>query len=48
MEDGAQNLIPELIKMINEYPVHWEAATAFQDATHIIDSGLEAHLESES
>jgi len=39
MEDGAQNLIPELIKMINEYPVHWEAATAFQDATHIIDFG---------
>ncbi|PWY87433.1 beta subunit of fatty acid synthase [Aspergillus heteromorphus CBS 117.55] len=34
-----RNLIPEIVRMIAHEPVHWEKATAFPEATHMIDFG---------
>ncbi|KAG9248120.1 fatty acid synthase subunit beta dehydratase [Calycina marina] len=36
---GAENLTPEIVQMITELPVHWESATKFQGATHVLDFG---------
>lgn len=33
------SLASELVRMITNQPVHWEQATSFPDATHIIDFG---------
>ena len=33
------NLIPVIVRMITEEPVHWMEATSFHDASHIIDFG---------
>ena len=33
------NVIPTLVRLITKYPVQWETATAFPEATHIIDFG---------
>ncbi|KAA8642645.1 uncharacterized protein ATNIH1004_011590 [Aspergillus tanneri] len=33
------NVVPEIIHMVAKEPVHWEKATAFAGATHIIDFG---------
>ncbi|PYH98069.1 malonyl CoA-acyl carrier protein transacylase [Aspergillus ellipticus CBS 707.79] len=34
-----RNLIPEIVSMIAHEPVHWEKATTFPEATHMIDFG---------
>ena len=36
---GRTNLIPLLVKLITLDPVHWENATSFPNATHILDFG---------
>jgi len=33
------NVVPALIRMITNDPVHWEKATVFPEATHILDFG---------
>jgi fatty acid synthase subunit beta, fungi type len=33
------SIIPELVTMITQLQVHWEAATVFPNATHILDFG---------
>ena len=33
------NIVPLLVEMITHLPVHWELATQFSSATHIIDFG---------
>ncbi|KAF1987054.1 beta subunit of fatty acid synthase [Aulographum hederae CBS 113979] len=33
------NIVPELVRMITKDPVHWEKATVFPQATHILDFG---------
>jgi len=33
------NIVPLLVDMITHLPVHWELATQFKGATHIIDFG---------
>ncbi|KAK4236035.1 acyl transferase domain-containing protein [Achaetomium macrosporum] len=33
------NVVPALVHMITENPVHWEKATVFPEATHILDFG---------
>ncbi|KAF8473168.1 fatty acid synthase beta subunit dehydratase [Kalaharituber pfeilii] len=38
-EKGSDNLLPELVRMITNLPVHWEKATIFPSATHILDFG---------
>ena len=38
-EDGSDNIVPALIKMITSEPVEWEKATVFPKATHILDFG---------
>ncbi|KAI5794515.1 acyl transferase domain-containing protein [Peziza echinospora] len=38
-EKGPDNLVPELVRMVTNIPVHWEKATVFPSATHIIDFG---------
>jgi fatty acid synthase subunit beta, fungi type len=38
LEKGT-NLVPMLVHMITHLPVHWEQATHFTGATHIIDFG---------
>jgi len=37
--EGEENVVPVLVRMITQDPVHWEKATAFPKATHIIDFG---------
>lgn len=37
--EAANNVVPELIRMITHDPVDWEQATVFPGATHIIDFG---------
>jgi fatty acid synthase subunit beta len=40
IRDGAEhNVVPTLVHMITQDPVHWEKATEFPGATHIIDFG---------
>ena len=38
-ESSSENIVPDLIRMITHDPVHWEKATAFPGATHILDFG---------
>lgn len=38
-ESQSTNIVPELVRMITHDPVHWEKATAFPGATHILDFG---------
>lgn len=33
------NIVPALVRMITRDPVHWEQATAFPNATHVVDFG---------
>ena len=37
--DGQQDIVPTLIRMIVSETVHWEKATLFSNATHVIDFG---------
>ncbi|KAI5795298.1 acyl transferase domain-containing protein [Peziza echinospora] len=46
-EKGPDNLVPELVRMVTNIPVHWEKATVFPSATHIIDFGLVVTPDSE-
>ena len=36
---GDESIIFELVNMTTQQPVHWEAATVFPGATHILDFG---------
>jgi fatty acid synthase subunit beta len=38
-EENSANIVPSLIRMITHDPVHWEKATHFPKASHIIDFG---------
>ncbi|KAH0541502.1 beta subunit of fatty acid synthetase [Glutinoglossum americanum] len=38
-EEGSKNVVPILVRMITHDPVHWERATTFPNATHILDFG---------
>jgi fatty acid synthase subunit beta len=38
-EETKGNVVPLLVRMITHDPVHWEKATVFPKATHIIDFG---------
>ncbi|KAI9873400.1 MAG: beta subunit of fatty acid synthetase, partial [Pleopsidium flavum] len=38
-DDGDENVVPALVRMITQDPVNWEKATVFPKATHIIDFG---------
>lgn len=38
-QEGVENVVPVLIRMITQDPVYWEQATTFPKATHIIDFG---------
>ncbi|KAI9782572.1 MAG: beta subunit of fatty acid synthetase, partial [Geoglossum umbratile] len=38
-EEGNNNVVPALVRMITRDPVHWERATFFPKATHILDFG---------
>jgi fatty acid synthase subunit beta len=33
------NIVPDLVRMITHDPVHWEKATVFPGATHVLDFG---------
>ncbi|ETN42931.1 uncharacterized protein HMPREF1541_02089 [Cyphellophora europaea CBS 101466] len=35
----AKDIVPDLVRMICQDPVHWEQATVFDGATHILDFG---------
>ena len=36
---GDENVVPTLVQLITQHPVHWEKATAFPGATHVVDFG---------
>ena len=38
-DEGEENVVPALVRMITQDPVNWEKATVFPDATHLIDFG---------
>ncbi|KAF2865921.1 acyl transferase domain-containing protein [Massariosphaeria phaeospora] len=38
-EEGSDNIVPSLVRMITKDPVNWEKATVFPKATHILDFG---------
>ncbi|PQE17936.1 fatty acid synthase beta subunit dehydratase protein [Rutstroemia sp. NJR-2017a WRK4] len=38
-EDVQGNIVPTLVRLITHDPVHWEKATVFPGATHILDFG---------
>ncbi|KAL2196888.1 acyl transferase domain-containing protein [Corynascus similis CBS 632.67] len=38
-EEVDGNIVPSLVRMITSDPVHWEKATVFPGATHILDFG---------
>lgn len=38
-EEGEDNIVPSLVRMITQDPVNWEKATAFPNATHVVDFG---------
>lgn len=38
-EEGEDNVVPILVRMIIQDPVNWEKATVFPGATHLIDFG---------
>jgi fatty acid synthase subunit beta, fungi type len=35
----SKDVVPDLVRMITQDPVHWEQATVFDGATHILDFG---------
>ncbi|KAI9803150.1 MAG: beta subunit of fatty acid synthetase [Piccolia ochrophora] len=37
--EGSKNIVPDLVRMITHDSVHWETATVFPGATHIVDFG---------
>ena len=38
-KSGSSDVVPDLVRMITQDPVHWEKATVFPGATHILDFG---------
>lgn len=38
-QETAQDIVPALISLVTRDPVHWESATVFPKATHILDFG---------
>ena len=38
-DEGKDNVVPALVRMITQDPVDWEKATVFSDATHLLDFG---------
>ncbi|KAK3324294.1 acyl transferase domain-containing protein [Cercophora scortea] len=38
-EEVTGNVVPALVRLITHDPVHWEKATVFPEATHILDFG---------
>ncbi|KAL9100120.1 MAG: hypothetical protein Q9163_004463 [Psora crenata] len=38
-EEGEDDIVPALVRMITRDPVNWEKATVFPNATHLIDFG---------
>ncbi|KAI5782751.1 acyl transferase domain-containing protein [Geopyxis carbonaria] len=36
---SSSSVVPELVQMITNLPVHWEKATVFPGATHVLDFG---------
>ena len=38
-QEGEDNTVPALVRMITEDPVNWDKATIFPKATHIVDFG---------
>ena len=38
-EEGEENVVPAIVRMITQDPVNWEKATAFPKATHVVDFG---------
>ena len=38
-QEGEDNIVPALVRMITEHPVNWDKATVFPKATHVIDFG---------
>jgi len=38
-QKGPESILPELVRMITNLTVHWEKATIFPQATHILDFG---------
>ena len=38
-QEGEDNIVPALVRMITQDPVDWDKATVFSKATHIIDFG---------
>jgi fatty acid synthase subunit beta len=38
-DEGADDIVPSLVRMITNDPVNWEKATEFPNATHILDFG---------
>lgn len=38
-DHGDRDVVPALVRMVTQDPVHWERATAFPRATHILDFG---------
>ncbi|KAI9721034.1 MAG: beta subunit of fatty acid synthetase [Candelaria pacifica] len=38
-EEGSQDVVPALVRMITRDPVNWEKATVFPNATHVLDFG---------
>ena len=36
---GSADIVPSLVRLITRDPVHWEAATIFPEATHVLDFG---------
>ena len=38
-EEGVENVVPVLVRIITQDPVEWEKATVFPKATHLVDFG---------
>ena len=38
-QSNSANIVPDLVRMITHDPVHWEKATVFPGATHVLDFG---------
>ncbi|KAG8530147.1 putative PKS/NRPS-like protein biosynthetic cluster [Bacidia gigantensis] len=38
-DEGIDNVVPALVRMITQDPVEWEKATVFPKATHLVDFG---------
>ncbi|KAL8885952.1 MAG: hypothetical protein Q9215_006270 [Flavoplaca cf. flavocitrina] len=39
IRNQVKNIVPALVRMITQDPVKWETATAFPNATHVVDFG---------